>query len=165
MERQNKTGDVYTSIVCGAVVAVLGLVLLRPIAAALGAQGQLLEDSIVYGRILLLAVPAYILQYEFQCLFATAEKPAVGLYVTVAAGAANMILDALFVAVYTIRENSLFARSILPCPIVTAIRAPPPVPNINPKEPRIIRKGIIKFTAVKGVFPTKFDTKNPSTTT
>lgn len=102
MERANRLFSliVYTSIVCGAVVAVLGLVLLRPIAAALGAQGQLLEDSIVYGRILLLAVPAYILQYEFQCLFATAEKPAVGLYVTVAAGAANMILDALFVAVF-----------------------------------------------------------------
>ena len=49
MERANRLFSliVYTSIVCGAVVAVLGLVLLRPIAAALGAQGQLLEDSIV----------------------------------------------------------------------------------------------------------------------
>lgn len=66
----------------------------------LGAQGQLLDDSIVYGRIILVAIPAYILQYEFQCLFATAEKPTFGLYVTIAAGLTNIILDALFVAVF-----------------------------------------------------------------
>lgn len=59
--------------------------LLRPIAAALGAQGELLEQSILYGQIILAAIPAYVLQFEFQCLFATAEKPKLGLYVTVAA--------------------------------------------------------------------------------
>lgn len=89
---------VYTSVVCGILLAVLGLVFIRPLAAALGAEGQLLEDSITYGRIILLAIPAYILQFEFQCLFPTAEKPNLGLYVTIAAGLTNMILDALFVA-------------------------------------------------------------------
>lgn len=89
---------VYTSVVCGILLAVLGLVFIRPLAAALGAEGQLLEDSITYGRIILLAIPTYILQFEFQCLFPTAEKPNLGLYVTIAAGLTNMILDALFVA-------------------------------------------------------------------
>ena len=93
---------VYTSVVCGIVLAVLGLVLLRPVAAALGATGQLLEDSVTYGRVILLAVPAYVLQYEFQCLFATAEKPSLGLYVTIAAGLTNIVLDALFVAVFSL---------------------------------------------------------------
>lgn len=91
---------VYTSIVCGIVLAFLGIIFLRPLASALGAEGQLLEDSVKYGRIILMAIPAYILQYEFQCLFATAEKPALGLYVTIAAGFTNMLLDALFVAVF-----------------------------------------------------------------
>ncbi len=81
-------------------LAALGLVFIRPIAAALGAQGQMLEDSVAYARIILLAIPAFVLQYEFQCLFATAEKPTLGLYVTVAAGVTNMVLDALFVAVF-----------------------------------------------------------------
>ncbi len=90
---------IYISVACGVVLAVLGMILIRPIAAALGAEGQLLENSVRYGRIILLAIPAYILQFEFQCLFATAEKPGLGLYVTVAAGLANMVLDALFVAV------------------------------------------------------------------
>lgn len=91
---------VYTSAACGAALAVLGVLFIRPVAAALGAQGQLLEDSVTYARIILCAIPAFVLQYEFQCLFATAEKPTLGLYVTVAAGVTNMVLDALFVAVF-----------------------------------------------------------------
>lgn len=91
---------VYVSAACGVVLAVLGIVFLRPIAVLLGAEGQLLSDCLLYGRIILLALPFYILQYEFQCLFATAEKPKLGLSVTVAAGVTNMILDALFVAIF-----------------------------------------------------------------
>lgn len=91
---------IYAGIGCGVVLAALGLLFIRPIAAALGAQGQMLENSVTYARIILCAIPAFVLQYEFQCLFATAEKPALGLYVTVAAGVTNMVLDALFVAVF-----------------------------------------------------------------
>lgn len=91
---------VYTSIICGIVLSVLGFILIKPVASMLGAQGRLLTDSITYARIILIAIPAYILQYEFQCLFVTAGKPSLGLYVTIAAGLTNMILDALFVAVF-----------------------------------------------------------------
>lgn len=91
---------VYVSAACGVILAVSGILLIRPIAGILGADGQMLEDCVTYGRIILYALPAYILQYEFQCLFATAEKPQLGLYVTVAAGLTNMALDALFVAVF-----------------------------------------------------------------
>lgn len=91
---------VYISVACGIVLAVFGIIFIRPIASLLGAEGTLLEDSIIYGRIILAAIPAYILQFEFQCLFATAEKPTLGLFVTIAAGVTNMVLDALFVAVF-----------------------------------------------------------------
>lgn len=90
---------VYVSAACGVVLEALGLALIRPVAVPLGAQGQLLEDSVVYARVILLALPAFILQYAFQCLFATAGKPTLGLWITVAAGCTNMALDALFVAV------------------------------------------------------------------
>lgn len=92
---------VLVSVLCGVGLAVLGLSFLRPIASALGAQGQMLEDSVAYGRIILIAIPAFILQYEFQCLFATAQKPKLGLYVTVAAGLTNVVLDAVFVTVFS----------------------------------------------------------------
>ena len=91
---------VYVSFACGVFLAVFGILFVRPIASLLGAKGQLLEDCVTYGRIILAALPAYVLQYEFQCLFATAGKPSLGLYVTVAAGVTNMVLDALFVAVF-----------------------------------------------------------------
>lgn len=90
---------VYVSAACGAALALGGFLGIRPIAVALGAQGALLEDSVTYGRIVLLAIPAYVLQYEFQCLFAAAEKPKLGLVITLAAGLTNIVLDALFVAV------------------------------------------------------------------
>lgn len=90
---------VYTSIVCGFVLGMIGIVFIRPMAMMLGAKGQLLEDSVIYARIILLSLPAYVLQYEFQCLFATAGKPSLGLAVTVWAGVTNMVLDGLFVAV------------------------------------------------------------------
>lgn len=91
---------IYVSAACGVALAVLGTLFLRPMASLMGAEGQLLEDCVVYGTINLLGLPFYILQFEFQCLFATAEKPRLGLYVTVAAGVTNMALDALFVGLF-----------------------------------------------------------------
>ena len=90
---------VFASILCGLVLTAVGLLFLRPFARLMGAEGELLENSLLYGTINLIALPFYILQYEFQCLFATAEKPKLGLYMTVASGVANMVLDWLLVAV------------------------------------------------------------------
>lgn len=90
---------IVVSAVFGIVLAILGLAFLRPAMAFLGARGALLEDCVAYGRAILPAIPAAILQYEFQCLFATAGKPQLGLYITLAAGLTNAVLDALFVAV------------------------------------------------------------------
>lgn len=91
---------VYSSIIIGAILAVLGFLFIRPIARLLGADGELLENCVTYGRIILIAIPAFTLQYEFQCLFATAEKAQLGLYITIAAGLTNIILDALFVGAF-----------------------------------------------------------------
>jgi len=90
---------VYVSAACGLVIAVLGMIFIHPIAAFLGAEGELLENCVTYGRIILVAIPAFILQYEFQSFFVTAGKPQLGLAVTLVAGMTNMVLDALFVAV------------------------------------------------------------------
>ncbi len=89
---------VYLSVLFGVALAALGVLTIRPVAILLGAEGELLENAVVYGAIILAATPAFILQFEFQCLFATANKPTLGLIVTIAAGVTNMVLDALFVA-------------------------------------------------------------------
>ncbi len=84
---------VYVVIGCGIVLTVIGLLFLRPIAAAFGATGEMLDNCVIYGRIILCAETAFMLQNVFQSFLVTAERPQFGLAVTVAAGAANMVLD------------------------------------------------------------------------
>ena len=88
---------VYAALALGAVFAALGIAFIRPIAALLGAQGELLDNSVVYARIILAALPFYVLQLLFQSFFVTAEKPQLGLAVTLSSGLTNMALDALLV--------------------------------------------------------------------
>lgn len=91
---------VYTSIISGVALTVLGFFLMRPIASALGAEGELLENSMTYGRIILAALPAYIIHLEFQNFFVTAERPQLGFLSTAVSGVTNIVLDALLVAVF-----------------------------------------------------------------
>ncbi len=91
---------IYLSIGAGAFFGLIGLLFLPQIARMLGADGTLLDDCVRYGRIISLATPAFMLQYEFQSFFITAEKPHLGLAMTVVAGVLNMVLDALLVAVF-----------------------------------------------------------------
>lgn len=90
---------IYVSLACSIVIMILGIAFVRPVASILGAEDSMLDNCVIYGRVILIALPAYILQYEFQSFFITAQKPQLGLIVTVAAGVANMIGDALFVAI------------------------------------------------------------------
>jgi putative MATE family efflux protein len=88
---------VYVTFALGVIFAVLGFAFTRPIAKLLGASGEMLEDSVVYARIILLALPFNVLQFLFQSFLVTAEKPDMGLKVTVMSGVTNMVLDALLV--------------------------------------------------------------------
>lgn len=88
---------VYVSLAVSAVISVIGVIFLRPIAIWLGAEGDMVDYCVSYGRILLISTPAFILQNEFQSFLIVAEKPKFGLAVTVAAGVTNIVLDMLFV--------------------------------------------------------------------
>lgn len=91
---------IYLALICGVVLTVLGWIFIRPVALLLGADENMLGDCVLYGRIILIALTAYILQNIFQSFLVTAEKPHIGLALTVAAGLTNMILDFLFIAVF-----------------------------------------------------------------
>ena len=86
--------------VCGIVLGVVGFFTMRPLCALLGAEGQLLEDSVRYSRTILLAMPFYLLQVEFQSFFIAAEKPQLGMWMTIVSGVLNMLLDWLLVGVF-----------------------------------------------------------------
>lgn len=88
---------VYIAFGVGVALAIPGIVFIRPIAALLGARGELLDYCAIYARIILAALPFMVLQFLFQSFFVAAEKPRLGLWVTAAAGATNMALDAILV--------------------------------------------------------------------
>ncbi len=88
---------VYVSAVLGVLFAVLGIVFIRPIASRLGAEGEMLENAVLYARIILLALPFNVLQLLFQSFCVAAERPKLGLTVTVLSGLTNMVLDAVLV--------------------------------------------------------------------
>ena len=90
----------YASILCGVIFTALSIVFLRPAATLMGATGQMLEDCVLYGTIIQLALTAYLLQYAFQSFCITAEKPNLSLTMMVTAGVCNILLDTLFVAVF-----------------------------------------------------------------
>ncbi|MBR2477093.1 MAG: MATE family efflux transporter [Clostridia bacterium] len=91
---------VYILSAFGVVVAVVSFIFARNISVMLGAEGQILEDCVTYGRIIIAVLPFQMLQFAFQSYFITAEKPQLGLYSTIIAGVANMVLDALLIMVF-----------------------------------------------------------------
>lgn len=89
---------VYVAFILGIIFAVLSFIFIRPIAVLLGAESpELLENCVVYGRVILAALPFYILQVLFQSFFVTAEKPNLGLIMSLVSGVTNMVLDAVLV--------------------------------------------------------------------
>lgn len=105
-EKKNKEANeifsmiVYVVIASGLIITVISQLLLPSISKALGAEGAMLENCILYGRITLMALPAFMLQNVFQSFLVTAEKPGLGLGITIGAGVTNMILDFVFIAVF-----------------------------------------------------------------
>jgi len=102
---------VYVAAAIGSVLTILGYIFIRPIAMLLGAEGMLLENCVLYARIILLALPFYILQVMFQSFLVAEEKPQMGLAVTVLAGLTNIALDALLVILLP-QEHKLAGAAI-----------------------------------------------------
>lgn len=88
---------VYVATALGVFFAVLGYIYIRPIAVFLGAEGEMLKACVIYGRINMIGLPFFLWQLLFQSFFVTAERPNMGLGVTIASGVTNMVLDAVLV--------------------------------------------------------------------
>ena len=91
---------VLFTLLLGIVLSAVGFLTMRPVSYFLGATDAMIDDCVLYGRIVTGFTFAFMLQNVFQSFFIAAEKPRLGLIVTVAAGVTNMVLDALFIAVF-----------------------------------------------------------------
>ena len=107
---------IYVLIGMGLVFTVAGEALLAPVSRLLGADETMLPYCVRYGRIVLLGLVPFMLQNTFQSFLVTAERPHFGLYITIIAGVANMVLDALLVGVWKMGvEGAALATIISQC--------------------------------------------------
>ncbi len=89
----------YVTLAVGLALAALCFFTVRPVAAVLGADAEMLDYCTLYGKISAAGILFLMLQFEFQSFFVLAEKPQLGLYFTLGAGIMNMFLDWLLVGV------------------------------------------------------------------
>lgn len=101
-ESANSLFTLFTilSVVIGTAFTVIGFIFMPQVASFLGAEGQMLDNCVLYGRVVILGLPPYILQWFFQCFTIVAERPTLGFYFTLGAGLTNIVLDWLFIGVF-----------------------------------------------------------------
>ena len=91
------------------------LLLMEPLARVLGAEGEMVRQCVIYGRICAVGLPGFMLQMCFQSFYMTAEKPQLGTALSIACAATNMVLDALFIIVFDWGLAGAAAASMLAC--------------------------------------------------
>ena len=134
---------VLFTLALGAVLSAAGIVFMRPVSLFLGATDAMMDDCVLYGRIVTGFTFAFMLQNVFQSFFIAAEKPKLGLKVTVAAGLTNMVLDALFIAVFKWGvAGAAFATGLSQCvggvlPLVYFLRPNSSLLRLSPTRLRL----------------------------
>ncbi len=103
--KKDRANEYFTMIVCvntivGIILAVLGFIVLKPATVLMGADENMLDYCMKYGKILICAVPFFMLQNIFQSFFVAAGKPDIGLKVSILSGVVNMVFDFLFIGVF-----------------------------------------------------------------
>lgn len=134
---------VFAAFAIGVILAILGFIFIRPLAVILGATGDLLENSVIYGRIILIAIPFFVLQVMFQSFFVAAEKPQLGFVVTLLSGLTNMILDAVLVLSFP--QESKLVGAALATAIAQFVGGIIPLIYFLKKNSSILRLGKTKF--------------------
>lgn len=89
---------VYLIIAFSVVIGIVVFTFIPQISKLMGAQGTIYDNCVIYGRILIAALPAFMLQILFQNFLVVAQRPQMGMVIAISSGVVNIILDALFVA-------------------------------------------------------------------
>ena len=140
---------VYVTAALGIFFAVLGIVFIRPIASLLGAEGDMLENAVLYARIILAVLPFNVLQFLFQSFCVTAEKPKMGLTVTIMSGITNMVLDA--VLVISLPQEYKLAGAAIATALSEVVGGIVPLLYFSRKNSSILRLGKTRFDG-KAIF-------------
>lgn len=90
---------IYILIFLGICLSIAMAVFMPKMARILGATDIMIDDCVIYGRISMVSLTFFMLQTSFQSFMVTAARPHFGLYITIAAGVTNMVLDLVFVGI------------------------------------------------------------------
>ena len=140
---------VYVAFGASCVIAVVAFLFIEPIARLLGAEGEMLRCAVQYARILLCALPFCVLQYMFQSFFVTAERPNLGLVVTVSAGCTNMVMDAVLVIL--LPQEYKLAGAAIATALSQLVGGVIPLIYFGRKNTSILRLGKTKWSG-KAIF-------------
>ena len=91
------------------------LLLMEPLARVLGAEGEMVHQCVIYGRICAVGLPGFMLQMCFQSFYMTAEKPQLGTIMSIVCAVTNMTLDALFIVGFGWGLAGAAAASMIAC--------------------------------------------------
>lgn len=144
-EKANRHFSLFVYVACtlSIVIAALGFVFIRSVSMLFGASGELLENCVLYARIILVALPFFVLQSMFQSFFVVAERPNLGLTVAVSTGVTNMILDAILVILLP-KEYKL-AGAAIATGISQVVGGAIPLFYFSRENSSILRLGKTKF--------------------
>lgn len=117
-KRQKDANETFSTLflssaLTGVALSVLAQLLLRPAALLQGAEGQLLEQSLLYGRIYLFGTPACLVQFSFEALYPASGKGRLGLKAALISGGTNIALDALFLAGFSWSTAGAAAATVI----------------------------------------------------
>ena len=132
---------IYLEIILGILFTIIALVFLKPITEMLGATVEMIDDCLIYGRILLIGITAFILQNSFQSFMVVAEKPKFGLGISIAAGLTNIVLDFLLIYVFKLGVAGAAIATVI-SQIVGAII---PLVYFSRKNNTMLKLGKTKF--------------------
>lgn len=90
---------IYILIFFGICLSIAMSIFMPKMARILGATDIMIDDCVIYGRISMVSLTFFMLQTSFQSFMVTAARPHFGLYITIAAGVTNMVLDLVFVGI------------------------------------------------------------------
>ena len=108
---------IYLIIGFSLVIGVLVFLLVPQIARMMGAEGIIYDNCVIYGRILISALPAFMLQILFQNFLVVAEKPKMGLASVLTSGISSRGFIMVCRNDRNVPISSVCSRSTLP-PVV-----------------------------------------------
>ena len=91
---------IYVAFALGVVAAVFGIAFMESAVRAFGVSDEMANLATIYGRIAIAPMPLFVCQFALETFSAASGKPQLGLYATILSALTNIVLDALFIAVF-----------------------------------------------------------------